>query len=209
VAPPEAAAQAGPLYKPGDRVECDLLAIGTWDAGTVLPYLPTDEPGENFYIHRVRTDKFANLRPEGGFCFTERMRPAAGAAAQRPVVDPRVGEVTVAIRCQPVASGEGSGCPRRQCTGLVVHFGQSRLVQNLHDVQVVMRIFLQLFGALYTWSVRIIKQERGMDGPVIEGQERHSRPDRAGANPIARSRPGPDDADRTQKAGHSLGLGCT
>jgi hypothetical protein len=92
---PGAAAQAGPLYKPGDRVECDLLAIGTWDAGTVLPYLPTDEPGENFYIHRVRTDKFANLRPEGGFCFTERMRPAAGAAAQRPVVDPRVGEVTL------------------------------------------------------------------------------------------------------------------
>ena len=31
-------------FKPGERVECDTLGIGTFDKGTVLPYLAKDNP---------------------------------------------------------------------------------------------------------------------------------------------------------------------
>lgn len=94
--------QPGAKFKPGDRVECDTMAIGTYYKGTVLPYLEKDEPekfkdktGKYFYIHRVRLDNEASTRPAGGMCFTDRMRLLTGAAATPPPVDNSVGKVTV------------------------------------------------------------------------------------------------------------------
>lgn len=88
-------------FKPGERVECDTLGIGTFDKGTVLPYLAKDNPGlakdasgKFNYIHRVRMDNDP-LRQEGGMCFTDRMRVLAGAAAAPPPADNSVGKATV------------------------------------------------------------------------------------------------------------------
>jgi hypothetical protein len=85
--------QMGAKFKPGDRVECDAAGIDSWLKGTVLPFLPKDEPekakdksGKYFYIHRVRLDREASLRPEGGMCFTDRTRLLTGAAAVPPPV---------------------------------------------------------------------------------------------------------------------------
>jgi len=79
-------------FKPGDRVERDTLGIGTFDKGTVLPYLAKDNPGlakdatgKFHYIRRVRMDN-DHLRQEGGMCFTDKMRALAGAAAAPPVI---------------------------------------------------------------------------------------------------------------------------
>lgn len=58
----------------------------------MLAYLPEDEPGANFYIHRVRMDSDTKRRLEGGYCFTERMRLATGSAAVPPTMDSRAGE---------------------------------------------------------------------------------------------------------------------
>lgn len=94
--------QMGAKFKPGDRVECDAAGIDSWLKGTVLPFLPKDEPakakdksGKYFYIHRVRLDREASLRPEGGMCFTDRTRLLTGAAAVPPPVDTSVGKVSV------------------------------------------------------------------------------------------------------------------
>jgi hypothetical protein len=76
-------------FKPGERVECDTLGIGTFDKGTVLPYLAKDNPGlakdatgKFHYIHRVRMDN-------------DTLRALAGAAAAPPPVDNSVGKATV------------------------------------------------------------------------------------------------------------------
>ena len=94
--------KAGAKFKPGDRVECDAAGIDSWLKGTVLPFLAKDEPelakdksGKYFYIHRVRLDRDASLRPEGGMCFTDRTRLLTGGAAIPPPVDTSVGKVTV------------------------------------------------------------------------------------------------------------------
>lgn len=94
--------QSGAKFKPGDRVECDAAGIGDWLKGTVLPFKEKDNPdldkdksGKYFYIHRVRLDRDASTRPEGGMCFTDRTRLLTGAAATPPPVDNSVGKVTV------------------------------------------------------------------------------------------------------------------
>ena len=94
--------QAGAKFKPGDRVECDTMNIGTWFKGTVLPFQEKDNPdldkdksGKYFYIHRVRLDNEASTRPAGGMCFTDRTRLLTGAAAAPPPVDNSVGAVSV------------------------------------------------------------------------------------------------------------------
>lgn len=94
--------QTGAKFKPGDRVECDPSGIDSWLKGTVLAFQPKDEPdlardksGKYFYIHRVRFDRDASIRPEGGMCFTDRTRLLSGAAATPPPVDRSVGKVTV------------------------------------------------------------------------------------------------------------------
>jgi hypothetical protein len=94
--------QTGAKFKPGDRVECDAAGIDSWLKGTVLPFQAKDAPeaekdrsGKYFYIHRVRLDREAALRPEGGMCFTDRTRLLTGAAAVPPAVDTSVGKVTV------------------------------------------------------------------------------------------------------------------
>ncbi|MEK7723573.1 MAG: hypothetical protein AAB336_04440, partial [Acidobacteriota bacterium] len=98
----ETLAETGAKFKQGDRVECDTMNIGKWFKGTVLPFEKKDEPekakdktGKYFYIHRVRMDNEASLRPEGGMCFTDRTRLLTGAAATPPAVDNSVGKVTV------------------------------------------------------------------------------------------------------------------
>lgn len=108
-------------FKPGERVECDTLAIGTYYKGTVLPYLAKDNPGlakdatgKFNYIHRVRLDNEASLRPEGGMCFTDRMRPLAGAAAAAPPVDKSVGPVTVDANNTLSADRPVIDCPTEQ-----------------------------------------------------------------------------------------------
>lgn len=75
----------GAKFKPGDRIECDSMNIGTWLKGTVLPFKENDNPdaekdksGKYFYIHRVLEDRDASTRPQGGFCFTDRMRLLPG-----------------------------------------------------------------------------------------------------------------------------------
>lgn len=95
------AVSAQEKFKPGERVECDTLGIGTFDKGTVLPYLAKDNPalakdatGKFHYIHRVRMDNDP-LRQEGGMCFTDRMRALSGPAASPPQVDNSVGKATV------------------------------------------------------------------------------------------------------------------
>jgi hypothetical protein len=97
----ETTAEANAKFKPGDRVECDTMNIGTWFKGTVLPFKENDNPdadtdktGKYFYIHRVRLDNEASTRPAGGMCFTDRTRLLAGAAAAKPPVDNSVGKVT-------------------------------------------------------------------------------------------------------------------
>lgn len=98
--PTEAA--SGAKFRPGDRVECDTMNIGQWFKGTVLPFLPKDEPalakdktGKYFYIHRVRLDSDASTRPEGGMCFTDRTRLLAGGAPMEiPKTDIPIGRVT-------------------------------------------------------------------------------------------------------------------
>ena len=94
--------ESGAKFKPGDRVECDASGINDWLKGTVLPFKENDNPGlekdksgKYFYIHRVRLDKYASTKPEGGVCFTDRTRPLTGAAAAPPPVDNSVGKVTV------------------------------------------------------------------------------------------------------------------
>lgn len=96
-----AATEFGAKFKPGDRVECDTMNIGKWFKGTVLSFEAKDEPekakdktGKYFYIHRVRMDNEASLRPEGGMCFTDRTRLLTGDAAAAPPVDNSVGKVT-------------------------------------------------------------------------------------------------------------------
>lgn len=89
-------------FKPGDRIECDSMNIGTWFKGTVLPFKENDNPGldkdksgKYFYIHRVLEDRDASTRPAGGFCFTDRMRPlAGGAAVEIPKTAVPIGKVT-------------------------------------------------------------------------------------------------------------------
>ncbi len=93
----------GAKFKPGDRVECDTMDIGKWYKGTVLPFEAKDNPdlakdktGQYFYIHRVRMDNEASLRPEGGMCFTDRTRLLAGGAPMEiPKTDVPIGKVTV------------------------------------------------------------------------------------------------------------------
>jgi len=94
--------ELGAKFKPGDRVECDASGINDWLKGTVLPFKENDNPGLEkdktggyFYIHRVRLDKYASTKPEGGLCFTDRTRSLTGAAAAPPPVDNSVGKVTV------------------------------------------------------------------------------------------------------------------
>lgn len=90
-------------FKPGDRIECDSMNIGTWFKGTVLPFKENDNPnadkdktGKYFYIHRVLEDRDASTRPAGGFCFTDRMRPLAGGAQMEiPKTAVPIGKVTV------------------------------------------------------------------------------------------------------------------
>jgi hypothetical protein len=92
----------GAKFKPGDRVECDAVGIGTYLKGTVLPFEEKDNPGldkdktgKYFYIHRVRLDRDASTRPEGGMCFTDRTRLLAGGAPMEiPKTDVPVGKVT-------------------------------------------------------------------------------------------------------------------
>ncbi len=92
----------GAKFKPGDRVECDTMNIGKWFKGTVLPFEEKDNPdlekdksGNYFYIHRVRMDNEASLRPEGGMCFTDRTRLLAGGMPMEiPKTDVPIDKVT-------------------------------------------------------------------------------------------------------------------
>lgn len=93
----------GAKFKPGDRVECDTMNIGTWFKGTVMAFKENDNPdadkdktGKYFYIHRVLLDNEASTRPAGGVCFTDRMRPLAGGAPMEiPKTVVPIGKVTV------------------------------------------------------------------------------------------------------------------
>lgn len=90
-------------FKPGDRIECDGSGIGNWQKGTVLPFKENDNPeldkdktGKYFYIHRVLEDRDAGDRQQGGFCYTDRMRPLAGGAQMEiPKTAVPIGKVTV------------------------------------------------------------------------------------------------------------------
>lgn len=98
-----ATGELGAKFNPGDRVECDAAGINDWLKGTVLPFKEKDNPadakdksGKYFYIHRVRLDRDASTRPEGGMCFTDRTRPLAGGAPMEiPKTDVPIGAVTV------------------------------------------------------------------------------------------------------------------
>lgn len=117
----QVSAQPDAKFKPGDRVECDATGINDWLKGTVLPFLPNDNPGldkdktgQYFYIHRVRLDKYASTRPEGGLCFTDRTRPLTGAAAAPPPVDNSVGKVTTDANNTLSADRPILACPIEQ-----------------------------------------------------------------------------------------------
>ncbi len=95
--------EPGAKFKPGDRIECDGSGINNWVKGTVLPFQEKDNPGAEkdktgkyFDIHRVLEDRDASTRPQGGFCFTDRMRPLAGGAPMEiPKTAVPIGKVTV------------------------------------------------------------------------------------------------------------------
>lgn len=78
-----ASAQPG-RFKPGDRVECDATGSGKfWEPGVVIPFLPNDayngdRPASGAF-YRVRIDANVAMYPEGRFCKTAEMRPAAAA----------------------------------------------------------------------------------------------------------------------------------
>lgn len=63
-------------FKPGDRIECDWLQNGTFDAGTVVPFTSTDiDQSGRWYRVKLDKDKIPNSTVE---CMTTRMRlPAA------------------------------------------------------------------------------------------------------------------------------------
>lgn len=114
-------AQTGAKFKPGDRVECDASGINDWLKGTVLAFKENDNPGlekdksgKYFYIHRVRLDKYASTKPDGGLCFTDRTRLLSGVDAAPPPVDNSVGKVTTDADNTLSADREILDCPVEQ-----------------------------------------------------------------------------------------------
>ena len=73
-------------YNPGDRVECDISQIGSFEKGTVLPYLKSDNPVSQgkYYLTRVLIEKYKTSYPEGMLCQTDWTRPIKEAAANPP-----------------------------------------------------------------------------------------------------------------------------
>lgn len=68
-------------YAPGQAVEVDISGINSWEAGTVIPFLPGDR--QDGYLVRVKVPSYS-LYPDGMLVQKIHMRPAAGApAAQR------------------------------------------------------------------------------------------------------------------------------
>ena len=53
-------------FKAGDRVECDVMQIGRWEKGTILPYGKYDDP-TNINYYRVKLDRNATDE-DGSIC---------------------------------------------------------------------------------------------------------------------------------------------
>lgn len=113
--------QTGARFKPGDRVECGASGVNDWLKGTVLafkdkdnPGLDKDKTGKYFYLHRVRLDKYASTKPDGGLCFTDRTRLLSGADAAAPPIDNSVGKVTTDTNNTLSADREILDCPVQQ-----------------------------------------------------------------------------------------------
>lgn len=68
-------------YAPGQGVEVDISGINSWEAGTVIPFLPGDS--QDGYQVRVKVPRYS-LYPDGFMVQKIHMRPAAAPAAAPP-----------------------------------------------------------------------------------------------------------------------------
>lgn len=80
-APPAAAAPGrapgrGGGFKTGDRVEADKAGINSWEPGTIMDFLPNDQPDGTWY--RVKLDASAGTLPFGLYITKERVRAGGG-----------------------------------------------------------------------------------------------------------------------------------
>lgn len=72
-------------YAPGQAVEVDMAGIGSWEAGTVVPFLPGDR--QDGYLVRVKVPNYS-LYPDGMLVQKIHMRPSQAApAAAAPAPD--------------------------------------------------------------------------------------------------------------------------
>jgi len=65
-------------YAPGQTVECDITAMNSWEAGTVVPFLPGDSQDGSQV--RVKIPRYS-LYPDGFMVQKIHMRPGAAAPA--------------------------------------------------------------------------------------------------------------------------------
>ncbi|CAN5475281.1 hypothetical protein BH10ACI3_BH10ACI3_22950 [soil metagenome] len=93
VPPPVAAHDA--KYKPGDRVECDKASIGSWEKGTVMPFIKYDDTGGDHYRVRLDAQARGGMYLEGLLCKTENIRPIGGPVYNPAATAISVGPVTV------------------------------------------------------------------------------------------------------------------
>ncbi|MBX9568792.1 MAG: hypothetical protein K2X77_07845 [Candidatus Obscuribacterales bacterium] len=63
-------------FKTGDRVEADKAGINSWEPGTIMDFLPNDQPDGTWY--RVKLDASAGTLPFGLYITKERVRPGGG-----------------------------------------------------------------------------------------------------------------------------------
>lgn len=72
-------AQNPPIYKVGDRVECDTGGTGKYYSGTIIPFDKYDSPDAADYYYHVRLDRY----PDSDYkCSFKILRPLAAANNQ-------------------------------------------------------------------------------------------------------------------------------
>src|SRR5687768_5392395 len=69
-------------FKVGDRVECDVMQIGKWEKGTILPYLDKYDNPDSANYYRVRLDRNPTDE-DGSICQFKITRPLTTATTPK------------------------------------------------------------------------------------------------------------------------------